>query len=297
MTNLTLPETNALTAKSGAVRDLLVRAASIVELSPESSAIAQSGLRVQDLLDRVSDDLELAVDLVVDSPEMLAEAEAIAARLAAVAADSGEIEKERKQLVGPLNDVVKLINAGYKAPREHVAGVLEPLKRKILAYHQEQRRLAAEREEAERRERERIAREAAEKEAAAVLEAQRAAAEASTAQGIVASAMIQEASARVDQARTEATQAVQALHTTVAAPAPKAKGVRGKWSAELVSLDNLILHVADRLRAGDRSLVGLLALDQSAANKKADLEQTGFNVPGLRAQFTESVSVRRATTV
>lgn len=303
---LTLPDTTALTDRSQAVCATLQRAGDVVSLSPEASALIESGLRVQELLDRVADDLEIAESLVIDSPDMLADAEQIASRLAAVASASGEIEKERKSLTGPLNDVVRLINLGYNAPREHVLRVLgdgqSGLKGKILAFHQKQRAEAAERERKAALERERIAREAAAAEAAARAQAEALVQEAQQAQAagseIAAQALVQQASSVMDQARTESHAAVQAMHT--AAPVvsvAKAKGVRGKWSAVLVSKENLIVHIANRIAAGDLSLVGLLDVNESACNRKAGIEEQGFNVPGLRASFSENIATRRAATV
>lgn len=302
MTNLALPETTALTERGAGVRDLLTRAGAVVEIDPQTSALIASGMRVQALLDRVADDLDVASTLTVVDAETLVEAQTIASRLAAVASDSGEIERERKLLTAPLNAVVKLINSGYQAPRAHIQPVLDGLKRKMLDYHAEMRRQAEEREQAQRAERERVAREAAEREAEAAKRAQELIAEAAQAQkagsGEAAAAMVQQAGEKMDEARSAAHDAIVAAHTVVqAAPVTMPKGVRGKWTAELTSLDNLILHVAERIKAGDRSLVSLLTLDASMANRRADVERTGFNVPGLRAQFVQSIAVRKAASV
>lgn len=293
-----LPETTALIERNEGVKALLLRANDVVDISDEVKALAKSGVRVQQLLDRVSDDIEIGTTLIIDSPEMLEEAQQIRGRLATVAADSGEIEKERKALVGPLNDVVKLINAGYKAPRDFIKPVMDSLGSKILAYHQEQQRIQARREAAERAERERIAREAAEAEAAAKAQADALIAEAQKAQDagsqIVAQELVAQASQNLDAARQQAVAAVEAARTApVFAAAPAAKGVRGTWAVELVSLDNLILHIADRIKAGDRSLVGLLHLDEVVARRLVSAQQEGFNVPGLRAEFKRSVQAKK----
>lgn len=296
---ISLPDTTTLTGRAVAVRALLQGARDVVDVSVETAALVESGIRVQALLDRVADDLELAADMDVDSPEMMVEAEQIAGRLALVASDSGEVERERKLLTAPLNAVVKLINAGYQAPRAHIQAVLDPLKRKILAYHQKVRREAEETAEAERKMRELAARQATEREAAACQEAEALMVAAQAAQNagseITAQALAQQAAVMNDQGRADAHAAVQAMHTTIqAAPEAKAKGVRGKWKAVVTNKETLILHVAERIKAGDRSLAGLLDVNESLATKKAGVEETGFNVPGLRAEFTESLSVRKA---
>lgn len=299
-TVLVLAETTALTARSAAVRTLLQSAAAVVDTDAATSALIASGMRVQELLNSVADDVELVRDMEINSAEMLAIAEQYVARLAAVAGDSGEIEIERKKLTAPINGVIKLINGGYNAARSFVAEQgLAIGKAKILAYHQEQRRLAAEREAAERAVREKAAAEAAQREAAAQQEAQALLVEAQKAQDagseITAQALAQQAGVMADVARTEAHEAVRALHTVSAMPtAPKAKGVRGTWKARVTNKGNLILHVAERIKAGDLSLTGLLDVNESAANAKAKLEQEGMNVPGLCADFSESLAVRRA---
>lgn len=297
-----LTETAELMASAPGVCALLEDAADVVTVDAQTSALIASGLRVQQLLDRVADDIELAQSIEIDSPELLAEAQEIAGRLAAVASDSGEIERERKMLTSPLNAVIKLINAGYQAPRAHLSTALGNLKAKILRYDQEQRRLAAERErqaeEARRKEAERIAAEEAEARAKAQ-ELLQAGQEAQALGGeVAAQELLQEASATIDRARTDAATAIAALHTAPpVAPAVKAKGVRGKWTAVVSNKENLIVHIARRIEAGDTSLVGLLDVNESACNRLASVQENGLNIPGLRAQFTESVSVRRAPVV
>lgn len=293
-----LPETTALVERNEGVKALLLRANDVVDISDEVKALVKSGVRVQQLLDRVADDLEIGATLIVDSPEMLEEAQTIRGRLATVASDSGEIERERKALVGPLNSVVKMINAGYNAPREHIKPVMDGLGAKILAYHQEQQRILAQREANERAERLRIAREASEAEAAAQAKADALIAEAKKAQGsgsqIVAQELAAQAGQSLDAARQTAVAAVQEVRTApVFAAAPAAKGVRGTWTVEQVNLDNLILHIAKCLEKGDRSLVGLLRLDEVVARRLVSAQQAGFNVPGLRAECKSSVQAKK----
>lgn len=319
---ITLPETAALALKADGLRAMLERAADVVEVSGEASALVVSGMRVQQLLNKITDDLDIVDDLVIDSADMLAEAERIAGRLAAVTGDSGEIEKERKLLTAPLNAVVKLINGGYQAPREYVAPKLNSLKVKILAWHNEQRRLQAVAEAAARAAREKAAREAAELEAKARAEAEALMVEAQKAQAsgatIVAQELAQQAAAVQDQGRADAVEAVSQARQTApyaVGPGSKAKGVRGTWEAELVHLDAVIIHVAarllgvadgDTLRAlvpehclarADRSLAAMLRVDEIVARNKVRAEQEGFNVPGMRADYKQSVATRRAATV
>ena len=299
--SLIIQETAALTERGSQIREMLLKAGQVVDLEPETSALVASGLRVQALLDKVAADVELAADLVIDSADMLREAEAIAGRLAAVAGDSGEIERERKTLTTPMTAIAKLVNAGYNAPRDYIKRTgLDPLKDKILAYHQEQQRLQQEAEAAERRRREEEAAEAAAREAQARSEAENLAAEAAKAQAggseIVAQALAQSAAQSADIARSEAHQAVVALHTRqVVAPAAQAKGVRGTWVAVLTNIDALILHAAELLQKGDRSAACLLEFNEKAASALAKAQKQHMSVPGVKPEFKQSVAIRKGT--
>lgn len=298
MTDIVELNPKPLTDSQTALKAAIAGIATIVTLKPETLALAEGGLRVQTLIDAISGDIEIAQTLTIDSPDMLAEGEAIAGRLASVCADSGSIEAERKALVAPFNDLVKWINDGYKRPREFIGGVLGPVKSKILAYNREVQRQAEERAAEERRQREAEAQAAAQREAAAVAEATKLAEQAQAAQAagseITASALLNEASIRVDAARQEATAAVTALHTRVAAtPIARASGVRGTWKAEITDKAAAILHIANCLQAGDATLLGLVDLNESALNAKAKLEKEHFRLPGARSVFTESLSVRK----
>jgi hypothetical protein len=288
----------AITAHEASIKGAIAGLSTIIELRPNSLALAQNGLKVQALIDAVSADIEIAATLEIDSPDMLTEAEQIAGRLAGVCADSGGIENERKALTAPFNDLVKEINAGYNAPKVFIGSVLDGLRTKILAYNREQKRLADIQAEADRKKREEDLRLANERETAATADAQKLlgqAAEATAAGNVItAGALVAEAGVKIDAARADATAAVTAMHTrTYAAPIARAKGVRGKWQAEVVDLSSLILHVAKRIEAGDKSLVNLLVANDSALNAKAAIEKEGFALPGTKAEFVESLSVRK----
>jgi type I site-specific restriction endonuclease len=76
-----------------------------------------------------------------------------------------KIEDKRTSLVGPLNKVVKDINALFKPPRDRIDGLVEKLGKKMNAYVTRQEQLERERrqqEEREAREREERLRKAAE---------------------------------------------------------------------------------------------------------------------------------------
>lgn len=296
----TLAQTKAVTDRREAVQVLVVSACELLDIPAEQRApVITHGIDVQRAIDGVAADLELAVELTIDSPEMLDEAQAIAGRLAAVCADSGVIESERKALTKPLNDIVKWLNAGYNAPKEHISSVLGGLREKILAYDREQKRQAAERAEAERRERERQAAEAAERERAAKAEAEKLAREAQQAQESgdagAAAELAAKAAETIDTARVQATQAAAVLNAPViATPTTRAKGVRGTWKANVTDKAKLIQHVAARIAEGDLSLVNLLDVNTSAANALAKAQQANLQVPGLAPYEEQSLAVRRA---
>lgn len=301
MSELILSST--ITEKAGRVRAALSGIGVLVELRPDTVALVDGGLRVQAMVDAVAVDLEIADALVIDSADMLEEAQSINGRISALCADSGAIEAERKALTAPFNDLVKAINQGYGPVREHMLGARDRLSAKILAYHREQRRLAAEAEELARAERARLAQAAAEVERAAQEAAnklvEQAHAESAAGNETAAQTLVTEASVTIDAGRQQARQTTLDMHAVSAprfgsASTTKARGVRETWTAVVTDVDKLILHIAERIVAGDRSLVGLIEPNQSALTAKAKLEKTGFNVPGVRADSGEALSVRRA---
>lgn len=296
---VTVPNADLITANETVLKSAIEGIGKVIVLRPESLALASTGLRVQTVIDDIAADLEIAGTLTIDSADMLAEAEAIAGRLASACADSGAIELERKALTSPFNDLVKKVNEGYNAPRNYVTGVLNSVKAKILAYNAEQRRIAAEAEAAERAERERLAREAADREAQANRDAQALLQQAQDAQAqgsdVAASALMQRAAVRADEARQSATVAVAALHTrSIVAPAAKAKGVRGTWKGVVTDKAALIKHIAAQMEKGDESLLHLVDINATNLNKLAGMQEAALKLPGTRPEFTESLSVRKA---
>ena len=73
------------------------------------------------------------------------------------------LEERRTKYTGPLNEIIKAINALFKQHTGKLAEYEQALKNKIIAYNREQDRLRREREEAERRRREAAEKAAAEK--------------------------------------------------------------------------------------------------------------------------------------
>ncbi len=302
-----MSEVNALVAVSATsimsneatLKAAIAGIGTIVELRPGTLALSEKGLQVQAQLDKIAPDLEIASTITIDSAEMLEEAQDIAGRLASACADSGLIEEERKALTSPFNDLVKKVNEGYNAPRNHVTTVLNGLKTKILAYNREQQRLQAIKDAEEAAKRQKAAEDAAKAEAEANAAANELLIKAQEAQAagseITAQALIQQAAVKVDESRQHADVAVTALHTrTVSAPAVQAKGVRGKWKAVVLNKAALVQHIAERLAAGDESLLNLLDVNESNLNKLADMQKQALKLPGTKPEFTESLAVRKA---
>lgn len=297
-------ELSPVTAKPVTENESILKAAilgigTIVDLRPGTLAVADHGLQVQKLIDAIAPDLDLAATLIIDSAEMLQEAEQIAGRLATVCADGGGIETERKALTAPFNDLVKKLNEGYNVPRSTISAALTGLKQKILAYNNEQRRLAAEREQAAEQARQRALQQAADLEAKARADAEallKLADEAQQQGGEITSAALQQAAqVKVDESRMAADAAVATMFTrSVAAPVVAAKGVRGKWKGIVLNKGQLIAHVAKQLAAGDQSLLHLLDVNESNLNKLADMQKQALSLPGVRPEFAESLSVRKA---
>lgn len=183
---------------------------------------------------------------------------------------------ERK--VGPFADLAfKLHRAltGFRAQatQELVAGLahLKPM----LA-----RRLGAKRDAEEARQREESAR-------ARKAEQDRILAEAAHAESVGESAAVVQ----------------QLVEEAASVPAPpvaerqitqvKGAGVRDNWVAEVSDKRALILHVAERLHAGDDSLLNLLVVDATTATQLARAQKGTMKIPGMRAVNNVSFTKRR----
>ena len=70
-------------------------------------------------------------------------------------------------------------------------------------------------------------------------------------------------------------------------------GTRDNWKAELTDKRALILHVADRLKADDDSLLNLLVVDTTTATQLARAQKSTMKIPGLRAINDVAFTKRR----
>jgi hypothetical protein len=180
-----------------------------------------------------------------------------------------------KQLEDVFGPIAAKQYAAWKETKAQQARFAEPLQEakktvvaKIAAWDLEQERLRRE----EQRRLEEEARKAAEEE----LLAEAVAAEAAGVESAVAEAILS---------------APLAPKVVVVPPAhQRAEGVskaRDNWSCELVSLAALVKHAAAHPEA-----LGLLQVNQVAANQMARALKENFNVPGLKAVNRPTVSVR-----
>ena len=165
-------------------------------------------------------------------------------------------EDDRKTITDPLNGVIKNINARYKLITEPLEKAEAKVKGLMLAYSQEQRRIAMEAE--------RIAREAEEKrliEQAALLEQQN---------KIVESDMVMDKAAEVNAAPIVAPQ-VQIVRGDYGS----ASSIKKTWTFEVTDIKSLAaaypelvtvnsVAVRELIRSGSRDIAGLKIFEQES---------------------------------
>jgi Skp family chaperone for outer membrane proteins len=69
---------------------------------------------------------------------------------------------------------------------------------------------------------------------------------------------------------------------------------RDNWKCEVVDKRQLVLHVAERLRGGDESLLNLLDVSTTTANQLARAQKSTMRIPGLRAVNDVAFTKRRS---
>jgi uncharacterized membrane protein YqiK len=214
--------------------------------------------------------------------------------LKAIKARANKIEEQRTGITGPINKALKAINDLFRGPAELLARAESTLKGKMLAWDREQERIAAEArrkaEEAAAAERRRLEEEAAARQREAEAQA-RAAAAAKAAGDAQAEALAQAAAQRAQaEAQTVAAtaQMVVAPVVTVAQPAAKGISTSKKVDFEVVSLHELVKHIA-----AHPELINLLQAD--SVKLRAYVRGLGLQcqLPGVRV-FEERVMSARA---
>lgn len=165
-------------------------------------------------------------------------------------------EDDRKKITGPINASLKLINAKYKEITNPVEAAIKELGKKMVAYKQEQQRIAQEKEQVEREKREAEALEkAAQLEAAGKDEA--------------ATELVEAA-----EAASEATQ-VDANKSTVRSDFGATTTMTDKWSAEMVDIRILCKAVADGKIDANCVLPNMPVLNKIAKALKDDMDVPG----------------------
>lgn len=215
--------------------------------------------------------------------------------LRAIKVRANKLEDQRTAITGPINKALKAVNDLFRAPAEFLAQGERVLKGKMLAWDQEQERLARiEREKAEAiaaAERKRLEDEAAARQAEA-LAAQQAAAKAA-AEGNEQAAAIAQAAA--DRAHSESQEAAITAQLVIAAPAAvapaKVAGISTskKVDFEVVDLLALVKHIA-----AHPELINLLNAD--SVKLRAYVKGLGMAaaLPGVRVFEDRVLSARAA---
>jgi len=181
---------------------------------------------------------------------------------------SKAIEEKRKEIVTPLNDALKRINALFRPPIERLDAIATRISTAMSWY---QRRM----EEEAREERERLAVEAAKEQERLRKEAEKQAVRAEKSGDDQSAAMIRSAAE---------TMTVPA--PVVQADIPKVQGIatREVWSAEVFDINALVMGIA----CGDVPLSAIEPV-QSVLNQAARAAKGQLNWPGVRAVCVNQV--------
>lgn len=229
--------------------------------------------------------------MVIDSAETYGFA---ADELKSIKARATAIEKQRTGITGPINTALKSINDLFRGPGDLLAQAERIVKGKMVAWDQEQERLARiERERAEAiaaAQRRALEAQAAAAQAEAEMQA-KAAAEAAAAGNAQAAALAQ---AEADRAQSASAEAALTAQLVVAAPAvvpiEKTKGISTskKTDFEVVDLLALVKHIA-----AHPELINLVVAD--SVKLRAYVKGLGLacQLPGVRV-FEERVLSARA---
>jgi hypothetical protein len=244
------------------------------------------------LTQRAQQALSFITDFKVDSAETYGLA---ADELKAIKARATQLEGQRTGITGPINQALKAINALFKGPADLLEQAERTLKGKMLAYDQEQQRIAAEErrraEEAAAAERKRLADEAAARQAEADRQAAAAAAAARAGDEQAAALATAAAQRAQAEAQTAATTSQMVMAAPVSVAQVKATGIttRKALDFEVTDLHALVKHVAER-----PELLSLLVAD--SVKLRAYVKGLGLNanLPGVRVFETAVMSARAA---
>lgn len=215
--------------------------------------------------------------------------------LRAIKVRANKLEEQRTSITGPINKALKAVNDLFRAPAEFLAQGERVLKSKMLAWDQEQERIAAiERRKAEEiaaAERRKLEEQAAEQRRQA--EEQAALAQKAIAEGNAQAAQLAQANA--DRAHAQSQESATTAQLVTAAPITvdkaKASGISTskKVDFEVVDLHALVKHVA-----ANPQLLALVIAD--SVKLRAYVKGLGMacQLPGVRVYEDRVMSARAA---
>lgn len=277
----------------------------------------------QVLVAEANKSLQLVGAIAIDSPAMFQEANT---ELQAIKSKARSLDAQRDDLVRPLNEVVRKINALFKPAIEVLGQAETQLKGSMLTYQNQEEEKAREeqrrRDEAVRLERERLQREADERERQARAEREEADRQARSReaeerrqaqelrrQGDEQAAAERERVAAEERRRAEheasqraAEQAAQAdadrqTAEVMSAPqvvqdVPKVAGLAKSklWSAELTSIDEVIKAAAE----GNALAKSILTIDEKVLRSHARSMKASLKIPGIRVKSEDTLASRAA---
>lgn len=228
----------------------------------------------------------------VDSPETYLLA---ADELKAIKTRTNTLEAQRTGITGPINAGLRAINDLFRGPADLLAQGERILKGKMLAWQQEQERIAAEQrrraEEAAAAERRRLEEEAAARQREA--EAQAAAAVAAAAAGDQAAA--QASIAAAERATSEAAAATISAQVVVAPIVPVDKSTaKGISTAKKLDFEVFDLHALVKHIAAHTELLGLVTADNIRLRAYVNGVGLACALPGVRVFEKRVMSARVA---
>lgn len=222
--------------------------------------------------------LSIAQSIEIDSPEMY---QLGADELAAIKGKAKQLDEQRKELVQPLNETVKKINALFKRPLEILENAEGMIKRAMLGYNDKQRKIQA---EAERKARElaEAERRRQQEEAARQAEEARQAAEAGD---------VQKAAELQQQSEETAAVAEMITAPVIHMEKPKAAGIntRKTYKARVVDFKALLQGIID-----GKAPEAVIEINEGVLNSQARSLKDSMKYPGVEVYTEEGIAARSA---
>lgn len=226
---------------------------------------------------------QLAEAIVIDSQEML---DLAAETLVDIKTRIDELNERRLRITRPIDAAKKEVMDLFRPALERLEAVDKAIRQRVLAYTTEQeRKRRAEREKLEAQQREeaaRLQREADELQRQ--LEQDR---------KDLDEATLGERHQQLDEIRAQAETAEFAAPVPQTA-APKAAGLstRDNWKHEVTNLRELVLGIADAVRAGDDSMLAYVQANGTAIGQTVKALKSRTRIPGVRVWNEGTLAVR-----